>query len=401
MRIAIFSDNFYPELSGIADSITKTGEVLAGRGHDIAFFAPAYSKKDYATLNLAEDEPDRGSRIEISRLFSIPYPTGTGQGRLVIPAGTAFSRVKRFRPDLIHVHVPLGAGLEGMMAASRLKRPLVGTNHTPTKEFVRYSPLHGKWVARLLTRYVSWFYNHCRFMSAPSQSIFDEMHPFGFHAPHGVISNPLDSHLFYPLPASKKAAIRRDLGFRGFTLLYAGRLAPEKNIDLIIWAMARLKDKIPDLELTLTGKGSAEKNLRTLTESLGLETQVHFLGFVPHDRLPDVYNAGDAFVMMSTAETQSLAMMQAMLVAMPVLAARAWGLPEYVKPGTGFLVPPGDVETLAKKILALYLQPKLRKNMGKNARHFARQFSPAIIATKWEQVYRKVIREYREKNESR
>ncbi|MEK7193549.1 MAG: hypothetical protein AAB652_02050, partial [Patescibacteria group bacterium] len=78
MKIAVFSDNFYPELSGIADSIITTGEELAKRGHAVHFFAPRYSMANYATVNRIPKEIDPGKGAGVTRFASFPFPTGTG-----------------------------------------------------------------------------------------------------------------------------------------------------------------------------------------------------------------------------------------------------------------------------------------------------------------------------------
>ena len=118
---------------------------------------------------------------------------------------------------------------------------------------------------------------------------------------------------------------------------------------------------------------------------------------MPEEQLVAAYNAADAFVMMSTAETQSIAMMHAMLVELPVVAARAWGLEEYVNERNGFLIPPGDIRALTEKIKELYKRPGLRSALGKNGRSFAIQFSPAVIADRWETIYENARTVYNQK----
>ena len=99
MRIAIFSDNFYPELSGISDSIITTARELARRGHVIRFFAPRYAPRDYRAVNLPPEEPALHERIGISRFASLPYGGPSGQARIVVPAGFRALRVREFAPE--------------------------------------------------------------------------------------------------------------------------------------------------------------------------------------------------------------------------------------------------------------------------------------------------------------
>jgi len=399
MRIAIFSDNFYPELSGISDSITTLARELAKRGHRVRFYAPSYARKDYELLGLPFAEIDLGESVEVVRLASLPYPTGTRQGRMVLPTGLRWRSLREFHPDLIHVHLPFGAGLEGLIAARVLGTPLVGTNHTPITEFLRYSPIRSAWSGRLAARYTAWFYNHCDFVSSPSRTIFEEMEKSWFRVQHRVISNPIRLDTFQPL--SDRQRLKEKFGFSDFTILYAGRLAPEKRVDLIVRAVASLVAEAPAVGLALLGRGSAEDDLKSLCRSLGLEGRVKFLGFLPDlTTVAEVYNAADVFVIASTAETQSIAAMQAMACGLPVVGVRAWGLGEYIDAANGLLVDPGNEQALAQALAYLSIHPQARRAFGQGGQRFVTRFSPAAIAAEWEEVYRNVAEAFHHRREA-
>ena len=395
MKIAVFSDNFYPELSGITDSIMKIGAELAARGHEILYIGPRYSTKNYKLVGRATGEPDLGTRIRIMRLASLPFPTGTNQGRLVIPTGRATRRMREFRPDIIHVHLPFGTGIEGLIAARRLMVPLIGTNHTPLSEFIRYSPIRGRAVTRLLLKANAWFYGHCDFVSSPTQAIFDEMYEYGFQKPHRVVSNPLDLRFFFP--QKNRKALKQKYDLSPFAVLYAGRLAPEKNINLVIRAVAEARHAVPEISLGIVGKGSAEKELRALAQSLGVADRVRFLGFLEGEtKLAEAHNAADVFAIMSTAETQGLVAMQALACGVPVIGARAWGLAEYLgKEKAGqILVSPGDYQSLAAELVRLAKYPQKRRALGRRGRKFTETITAPKIAGEWEEVYRETATRY-------
>ncbi|HSB80937.1 MAG TPA: glycosyltransferase [Candidatus Methylomirabilis sp.] len=390
MRIAMLSDNFYPELSGISDSALTLAQELARRGHSIHFYVPRYAGADYRRLNLPPGEVELGKTIGVSRLASWRYPTGTRQGRVVLPSGLRWRRIREFQPDILHVHLPFPVGLEGVIAAGRLKTPLVGTSHTPLTEFLRYSPIGGAWGGRMAARYTAWFYNHCAFVSSPCEAIFQEMEACGFRAPHRVIPNPIRLDVFHPLP--DRPRLKRAFGFSESTILYAGRLAPEKHLDLIVRAVASLASQAPGILLALLGSGSAEGDLRSLCRSLGVAERVRFLGYVPDlATVAEVYNASDVFAIPSTAETQSLAAMQAMACGLPVVGARSWGLREYITEANGLLVDPGDEHGLREALASLLRRPDARLRLGNGGRESVARFSAFAIAAEWEEVYRGVI----------
>lgn len=392
MRIAIFSDNFYPEMSGISDSILTLAKEIIKRGHYVNFYVPRYSKENYKRVGAGPKELQLGDRIKIMRLFSLPYPTGTNQGRLVIPTGLRWLGVKKFNPDIIHTNLFSGAGVEALITARVLKKPLVGTNHTAIKEFLRYSPIHGAWLDNLVLRYVSWYHNQCKLTTAPSRSVIDEMKIFGFSGESHVVSNPIDTNVFHPL--QNKNWLKKKFGFGEFAVVHAGRLAAERSVDVIIKAMALVKKAIPEAKLVLAGSGAAEKNLRQLALTLDLRDAVKFMGFVDKVTLNEIYNASKIFVITSIADTQSMVMMQAMAAGLPVIGVKARAFPEYVSLKSGILVEPGDEKAVAASIVKLLKGPASRKKLGEGSRKFATNFSAPEITGHWETIYEKVIKDY-------
>ena len=395
MKIAIFSDNFYPEMSGISDSIVSLAKGLAARGHKIVFYVPRYSRRDFAVSKLPFREPDLGENIEIVRLFSLPYKAApTKQGRLVLPIFSSYRHIKTFDPDILYTQLFFGAGLEALFLSRLLKKPLVGTNHTPLLEFLKYAPVRWKWLENVGMKYVNWYYRHCVFVSAPCRALLSEMESFGFRAKSRVLSNPLELSDFSPSSfAEEKQRLKKQFGLSEHALIYTGRLAQEKNIDVMLRAMAIVKKTIPDISCAITGHGAAEASLRRLASELGLKDNVIFLGYLKPEVFADVYRAADIFTVMSTAETQCLSMMHAFASGLPVIAADAYGLPEYVPKHAGFVLSPGDVRGLAEKILFLFSHSEEARRFGENGRSFVREFSVSAVTGEWERIFRAVLGE--------
>ncbi len=393
MRIAIFSDNFYPELSGISDSVISLARTLAARGHFIHFYVPYYAKENYAAIDAPFREPDLGPNITVRRLFSFPFPMGTEQGRAVVPFGAYGKELVEFNPDIIHTQMFFGVGLEATFASWKFKKPLVGTQHTAVKEFMRYSPLKAEWFNALFLDYVNWYYEHCDLVTAPSQCVFDEMRSMGFEQEHAqVMSNPVDIKVFHLM--RNKAALKKKFKFNGATMIHAGRLAIERHPEVLIKALPIIKKSVPDAMLAFAGKGTMENELHALARSLGVENSVRFLGFVDHPTLAEAYNAAEIFGITSTDDTQSLVMMQAMAAGLPVIGVNARGLPEYINAKNGYVVEPNDERAVAEKAVYLLKHPVVAKKLGSGARAYAEQFSEEHIAERWEEVYKRVISDY-------
>lgn len=392
MRIAIFSDNFYPELSGVSDSIILLAKELAELGHEINFYIPEYSVKNYRTPDLAVKELALGTKIKIKRLFSLPAPFISDYSRIVIPLIFRKS-LNNFKPDIVHTQLFFGAGLEALVAAKLNKIPLIGTNHTAISEFVKLMPFKFNFLKKASLHYASWYYNRCDFITAPSQSVFKEMSAYGFNKPYQVISNPIDTNIFYP--STNKLALKKKFSLSENTIVYAGRLSKEKNIEALIRATALAKKTVSDINLAIAGSGRLESELKRLAKGLGLENEVRFFGALSQLDLVKLYQASEIFSIASTSETQSLTLMQAMACGLPAVAVNARALPEYVNKKNGYIVKVGDKKALAEKFVLLLANSELHKNLGRGAAESVNQFSAPNIAKQWEKLYGKVIEDYR------
>ncbi len=398
MRIAIFSDNFYPELSGISDSVISLARTLAARGHAINFYVPRYAPDDYAAAGLPAREIDLGENVHITRFASFSYrATGTGHARFVIPLGVRAVEIARFNPDVIHTQLFFGVGLEALLAGWILKKPVVGTNHTALKEFLKYSPIKSAWSDNALLQYVNWYYERCTIVTAPSRSVFEEMVALGFkNTEYEVISNPIDTKMFRPL--AEKIALKKKFGLTGSTMIHDARLSDERSPDVLFDALPIIRKSVPNAMLAFAGKGTSEEKLRARAKALGIGDSVIFLGFLDQPTLNDAYNASEVFAIASTGDTQSLVMMQAMASGLPVVGVRARGLPEYINANNGFLVEPNNPKEMAERVAHLLNDPGASKKLAMGARTYAEQFSPEAIGADWEKIYEKAIRDYNKRH---
>jgi len=397
MRIAFFCDNFYPELSGISDSIIASAQELAKRGHTVHFFVPKYSEKDFKIAGInSKREIDLDNGVEITRFAAFPYPAPTNQGRMVIPTGLRWLKIKKFKPDIIHSHLFFGVGLEALMAAKILKVPFVGTNHTAITEFVKYAPIKGQWVEKLSLKYVNWFYSRCALTTAPSKSVFDEMVQAGFRGRREVVSNPVNMEAFNVVRDFDRKVLKEKFGLNDRVVAYVGRFAPEKNIDVIVRAVALAKAKIPDITLALAGHGAFKVEIEKLVKELHLEKNVKFLGTLSSYEVGDFYRTSEIFAITSTSETQSMTLIQAMACGLSTIGVRARALPEYIE-GNGILIEPGDAKALAEKIVELLENPQLRQELSARSLAFVEKFSDKNIALLWERIYAREINNFKAK----
>ena len=260
MKIAIFTDIFYPSLGGVEDATADLAKALGQKGHEVTIFAPS---------GLSGKELDLGERVKIRRLLSIPCPGKIPGGRIIIPFGGGYRLLKKERPDIIHAQSIFGAGLEALLASRLLRVKLTGTNHSILAEFAAYLPVAKKLFSRIAGRYEAWFYNHCSFVSTASRAVFFALTQSGFRQPHQVVSNIVDVKNFQPaeiFPEDSK------------TIVYAGRFALEKRGEILLQTLSLVREKIPQVKLVLAGVGPEEENWKNITRKLNLEDNVEFVG---------------------------------------------------------------------------------------------------------------------------
>lgn len=392
MRIVLCTDFFHPELGGVQDSVALLAKTLGERGHQVVIYAPSASAQDYEIARVPHLDPDLGENVQVRRLFSLLMPSSTGQSRFVPPTFARWSEFGDFNPDVIHTNTLFGIGLEARHAREKLGIPLIGTNHFAVGEYAvllsrSLDQRHfSEWALRMAVRY----YNRCDFMSAPSQSVIDEMRSWGLEVPCAVVSNPIDPAIFYP-PGDNKQALKQRFGFSGPTFVYAGKFSPEKYIDVLVRALPLVAKEIPDVRFALAGHGSEKTRLENLAGELGVVDRLCFLGTLTKLELADVYRASDVFSSASTSETQSMVLMQAMACGLPAVAVRWRAFKEYVPEDAGLLAEPNNPEEIASKLAILLKDKAKRETMGRHAREFVSAFSAEAVADRWESIYRSAI----------
>jgi glycosyltransferase involved in cell wall biosynthesis len=201
--------------------------------------------------------------------------------------------------------------------------------------------------------------------------------------PHGVRSD-----LFHRVEGSRAIL---GLDRQDSVLVYVGRLSPEKQVDRLLRALARLVATDVTTTLFVVGEGPQDQKLQSLADELGLSAHVVFRGAVPKEQLPLWYSAADAVVMPSASEPLGRVMLEAMACGAVFVAAKASGPRDHVRHGeNGFLVDPGCVDDLADCLRSILIHPTRFREVGERAmiyaqQHFAwplvmREFREAIVA---------------------
>ncbi|HZQ06979.1 MAG TPA: glycosyltransferase family 4 protein, partial [Anaerolineae bacterium] len=161
------------------------------------------------------------------------------------------------------------------------------------------------------------------------------------------------------------------------TILFAGRLHPEKGVFVLMEAFARVRQRIPTARLLMAGAGAARDALGRRAQELGVSGAIHWLGSVKHREMPQVFQEADVFCAPSIttrkwAEQVGVASLQAMACGVPVVSTHSGAIPEYIPDGiAGLLVEEQNANALADALIQLLTNRELAHQMGTRGREYA------------------------------
>jgi len=280
----------------------------------------------------------------------------------------------------LHNHLATSSGTVAMLAAELGNFTFSFTLHGPYIFFEPYQWHLSEKIDRAL--FICCISHYCRSQGMVFASIeaWNRMH---------IIHCGIDPALFKPVSHQST----------GNRLLYVGRLAAVKGLPILLESLAKLVSSYPDLELTVVGDGSDRELLEALTDSLNLRSHVKFVGYQSQTEVRHHLQQTDIFVMASFAEGVPVVLMEAMAAGVPVVATQIAGVSELVEHGiNGYLVPAGDVETLANRIGDLVQNSEVRSRFGLAGR--AKVIAEFNIKTEVARLYQLMSRALEGKSEA-
>jgi glycosyltransferase involved in cell wall biosynthesis len=229
----------------------------------------------------------------------------------------------------------------------------------------------------------------CTHIVAPTPAIRDLiLREYNVDKPVSVVPSPVDLARY---EGSDSRRIRQEFGLDGCeVLLYMGRVAKEKGLDLIVNAFAQVATERPRARLLLVGDGPYRRVLESMVQKLGLERKVIFSGVVPHGEIPDYAIAADLFLFSSTTDTQGLVLVEAMAAGVPVVAVEAPGPIDVLAGGGGLLVPPQETP-FAQAVLSLLNDETRRVKLGREAYRLAQPYAISAATEKIVHVYEQAM----------
>ena len=318
MRIGIFTDAYDPDLNGVATSAKVLYEQFTKMGHQ-CFVICTHSDK----VGIKKEG-------DIIRLPGIELKAFYGYG-IVPPVMPLFStEIAKLELDIIHIETEFGVGILGSSVSKYLKIPMVRTYHTDYIDYANYFfpeklSLLNKASSTVVTRIVKILSEDCLRLMTPSNKTKEILKEAGVKTQIDVVPNGIDLDRFKPenVDSAKVSKIKEELNIKEDekVLIYLGRIADEKRLDLVINTFKKVKENNLNLRLIVVGLGPAyDKNLK-LASKLGLDDYVTFLGKKAPEDVPAYYQVADGFISASTSETQGLTYIEALSSALPIIVA--------------------------------------------------------------------------------
>ncbi len=371
VKVAIIAESFLPHINGVTNSILRTLDHLALRGHEAVVIAPAGSLANEFT---GKAVPKRYRGFRVITVPSVPLPKYP-EVRLSTASSQKLRRILlREQVDLVHLASPFLLGWSALRAAGELGLPTVAVYQTEVPTYAaRYK---FPWLADRLWEHVRAIHTAADLTLAPSSFSMAQLDGLGINNLK-LLRRGVDTALFSPCRRSE--AFRRAVAPSGERLIgYVGRLSADKQVGDL-----RALSELPGARLVVVGSGPMERELRTLMP------KAHFTGFLSGSRLAEIMASLDVFVHPGESETFCQTIQEAMASRVPVVAVGRGGPLDLVDSSrTGWLYEPGQLDDLAYRVNDLVFD-------GGKREAFAAAAMDSVQGKTWEKIGDELLEHYR------
>lgn len=285
LRVALVTETYPPEINGVAMTIGRMVDGLISRGHSVQVIRPKQTWNDHPQMSRQFEEI-------LSAGVTIPQYTGLKFG---LPAKTKLMQLwKHHRPDVVHVVTEGPLGWSAVSAARKLKIPVTSSFHTNFHHYTKHYKLG--FLKNTITGYLRKLHNNTMATLVPTKALAKELKRKKFKNLM-VLSRGVDTTLFNP--SRREKALREKWGAseESLVVIYVGRIAAEKNIELVIKTFDAISQKVPDAKLIMVGHGPLHDEIKANNP------HVFFAGVRSGEDLAAHYASADIFLFPSKTET--------------------------------------------------------------------------------------------------
>ncbi len=386
MNIGLFTDTYFPQINGVATSVHTLAGALRARGHNVYIFTP----KDPNTTAEQSDE-------NVIAMPSLPFMLLRNYRVGLIYSPRAFNQISHLHLDIVHTQTEFPLGIFGKLLSTVKKIPMVHTYHTMYEDYVHYIAKGYIVTPAMAKEFSKLFCNSATAVVAPTEKAKHFLEEYGVTKPIEIIPTGIDTSLFAKKNFLEQdtIALKQSLGLEKDTpvILSLGRVAKEKSIDVILRALPKLFQKMPQARMVIVGDGPERENLEHLAKELDIAHKVLFIGAKPWTEIGKYYQIGTVFCSASVSETQGLTFAEAMAGGIPVVAKRDESIENIIENNkTGLLFE--TEEDLTEKLYMLLNTPALQKRLSNASIAKMELLSVEAFAEHMEQLYENTIAVY-------
>jgi glycosyltransferase involved in cell wall biosynthesis len=374
MRIALVTETFVPEINGVARTLERLVNELGKRGHQLHIVRP----RQQQAPEQHGDEPLAHFPFPQTLVAGLPIPGYSGL-QFGLPAGRKLAKLwQRQAPDVIYVATEGPLGASAINTARRLGIPVVSGFHTNFHSYSRHYRLG--WLERFIFIYLRNLHNKTCCTLAPSPELVDQLRQRGINDAE-LFSRGVDTDIFDPRHRDPTLRERWKVPPRAPVALYVGRIAAEKNIQLVIDSYRAMQDKQPALRLVMVGDGPLLGKLKKQ------HPDIIFSGPKVGHELSAHYASADIFLFASVTETFGNVILEAMSSGLAVVAYDYAAASMHINHGhNGLAVAMGDQQQFCNTAVHLIQQPETIESLRKQARVSAQQADWTHVIDHFEKV---------------
>ncbi len=381
MNIGIFTDTYSPQINGVVTSVRMLEKELNALGHKVFIITTS-------------DPKAKTRHPRVFRMPSMPFVFLPTHRVAMLYSPKLLLSIKKLDLDIIHTQSEFPVGIFGKIVSEFYKIPMVHTYHTMYEDYVHYIARGHLITPKMAQKYSRIFCNRAKVVIAPVEKAKNSLINYGVKRPIKVIPTGLDFSPFSRENYSESELLREkeSLGIKPDepVIVYCGRVAKEKSIDVIVGQIPGLLEMLPKVKLLIVGDGPSRKDLEAQAEELGIKNSVIFAGAKPWEQMGKFYQIGDVFATASTSETQGLTYIEAMAAKVPVVAKRDKSVEGIIVDGeTGFTFEKdSDLPGLFYRVLT---DKKLSKEIKENGYNAIADLSSKTFAERLEALYKEVL----------
>lgn len=334
MRIGIFTDQYYPFVSGVVTSIKMLYEGLTSMGHECFIFT-SMDEKMFT-------EFEKTNEKNVINIYGRPYPfKDLRDYRYTFFHKKYMKIVKSYNLDIIHVHTEYNISKVSNLAAKQLKIPVVHTLHTLWSDYFRYvSPFFDRHFHKLMEVCLRKWYTGPASKNSiidivPTKKVYEQASKYGLGPDIRIIPTGIELQRFHPDNFTQDQIVelkkKLGIGLNQFVFLYIGRTSKEKNINVLLRAYARAYKGNKDIVFLIVGGGPCIDELKVLADELNIKEHVIFTDTIAWEDIPIYYQLGDVFINASQSETQGLTYIEALGSSIPILVQKDECIEEVVE----------------------------------------------------------------------